>query len=59
LFLSGVTDVIAWGMERRATGLFNHKNINIFVGVPLKSPKILASDLLSNALEAGVNYFDY
>jgi predicted Fe-Mo cluster-binding NifX family protein len=55
----GVTDVIAGGMGQRAIGIFNHHKINVFVGAPLKSPKELASDLLSNTLEAGANYCDH
>jgi predicted Fe-Mo cluster-binding NifX family protein len=55
----GVTDVIAGGMGQRAIGLFNQQNINVFVGAPLKSPRELASDLLSNTLEAGANYCDH
>ena len=55
----GVTDVIAGGMGQRAIGLFNHQNINVFVGAPLKSPMELASDLLSNSLKAGANYCDH
>jgi predicted Fe-Mo cluster-binding NifX family protein len=59
LAATGVTDVIAGGMGQRAIGLFNQKNINVFVGAPLKSPKDLAGDLLSNTLEAGANYCDH
>ena len=55
----GVTDVIAGGMGQRAINLFNQQNINVFVGARLKSPRELASDLLSNTLEAGANYCDH
>lgn len=55
----GVTDVIAGGMGERAISIFNQQKINVFVGAPLKSPKELASDLLSNKLEAGANYCDH
>ena len=55
----GVTDVIAGGMGQRAIGLFNQQKINVFVGAPIKSPKELASDLLSDSLEAGANYCDH
>jgi predicted Fe-Mo cluster-binding NifX family protein len=55
----GVTDVIAGGMGQKAIGLFNNKNINVFVGAPVKSPKELAHDLLGDALEAGANYCDH
>jgi predicted Fe-Mo cluster-binding NifX family protein len=55
----GVTDVIAGGMGQRAIALFNNQNINVFVGAPLKKPKDLASDLLSDSLQAGANYCDH
>ena len=55
----GVTDVIAGGMGQRAIGLFNQKNINVFVGAPFKSPKELADDLINNTLDAGANYCDH
>lgn len=55
----GVTDVIAGGMGQRAISLFNHQNINVFVGAPLKSPTELANDLLNNTLSAGANYCDH
>ncbi|HOX73998.1 MAG TPA: NifB/NifX family molybdenum-iron cluster-binding protein, partial [Bacteroidales bacterium] len=55
----GVTDVIAGGMGQRAIGLFNQQKINVFVGAPIKSPKELASDLLTDSLEAGANYCDH
>lgn len=55
----GVTDVIAGGMGQRAINLFNQQSINVFVGARLKSPRELASDLLSNTLEAGANYCDH
>lgn len=55
----GVTDVIAGGMGQRAIGLFTQQKINVFVGAPVKEPKVLASDLLSDHLEAGANYCDH
>jgi len=55
----GVTDVIAGGMGQRAIDLFNHQNINVFVGAPQKNPKELTNDLLSNTLQAGANYCDH
>jgi predicted Fe-Mo cluster-binding NifX family protein len=54
----GVTDVIAGGMGQRAINLFNQKNINVFVGAPLKKPADLARDLLNDTLAAGANYCD-
>jgi predicted Fe-Mo cluster-binding NifX family protein len=55
----GVTDVIAGGMGQRAIDIFNHHKINVFVGAPIKEPKMLASDLLNGTLQAGANYCDH
>jgi predicted Fe-Mo cluster-binding NifX family protein len=55
----GVTDVIAGGMGQNAITLFNQKNINVFVGAPIKKSKDLANDLLNNTLSAGANYCDH
>ncbi len=55
----GITDVIAGGMGQRAIDLFNQQKINVFVGAPIKSPKELAGDLLSDSLQAGANYCDH
>ena len=55
----GGTDVIAGGMGQRAISLFNHENINVFVGAPIKKPTDLANDLLNNTLSAGANYCDH
>ncbi|MBN1108150.1 MAG: NifB/NifX family molybdenum-iron cluster-binding protein [Bacteroidales bacterium] len=55
----GVTDVIAGGMGQRAINLFNQQNINVFVGAPIKDPRMLADDLLKDSLQAGANYCDH
>jgi len=55
----GVTDVIAGGMGQRAINLFNQREINVFVGAPVKSPDELASDLVNDRLQAGANYCDH
>ncbi|HOO98296.1 MAG TPA: NifB/NifX family molybdenum-iron cluster-binding protein [Bacteroidales bacterium] len=55
----GVTDVIAGGMGQRAINLFNQQNINVFVGAPVKEPRMLAGDLLNDSLQAGANYCDH
>jgi len=55
----GVTDVIAGGMGERAIMLFNEQNINAFVGAPLKSPKELVEDFLSNKLSLSANYCNH
>lgn len=55
----GVTDVIAGGMGQRAILLFNQNKINVFVGVPVKSPKELVEDYLSGTLETSDNSCDH
>lgn len=55
----GVTDVIAGGMGQRAISLFNHQNINVFVGAPVKNHRELATDLINGTLTAGSNYCDH
>jgi predicted Fe-Mo cluster-binding NifX family protein len=55
----GVTDVIAGGMGQRAIELFNLNKINVFVGAPIKEPRHLAGDLLSDNLQAGANMCDH
>ncbi|MDD3876668.1 MAG: NifB/NifX family molybdenum-iron cluster-binding protein [Bacteroidales bacterium] len=55
----GVTDVIAGGMGERAIMLFNDQNINAFVGAPIKTPKELVEDFLSNKLSLSANYCNH
>jgi predicted Fe-Mo cluster-binding NifX family protein len=55
----GVTDVIAGGMGQRAIVLFNEQKINVFVGAPVKNPKELVTDFLTNKLDVGANYCDH
>lgn len=47
----GVTNVIAGSIGRNAIALFNQNKINVFVGVAMKDPKDLVSDLLNGILE--------
>jgi predicted Fe-Mo cluster-binding NifX family protein len=55
----GVTDVIAGGLGQRAIVLFNQNKINVFVGVPVKSPKELVQDYMSGTLETSDNCCDH
>lgn len=55
----GVTDVIAGGMGQQAISLFNQQGINAFVGAPLKPPKELVADFLSNKLSLSANYCNH
>jgi len=55
----GVTDVIAGGMGQQAIHLFNQQKINVFVGAPIKDPKALTLDFLSDKLTLNANYCDH
>jgi len=55
----GVTDVIASGMGQKAIVLFNQNKINVFVGVPVKSPKELVQDYINGILETSDNCCDH
>ena len=55
----GVTDVIAGGMGHKAISIFNHNKINVFVGVPQKSPDELAEDFMNGTLETSDNVCDH
>jgi predicted Fe-Mo cluster-binding NifX family protein len=55
----GVTDVIAGGMGQQAITLFNQQNINVFVGAPVKEPKLLVEDFLTGQLLLNANYCDH
>lgn len=55
----GVTDVIAGGMGQQAITLFNHQNINVFIGAPIESPITLVTDFLDERLSLSANYCDH
>jgi len=55
----GVTDVIAGGMGQKAIVLFSQNKINVFVGVPVKSPKELVLDYINGILETSDNCCDH
>lgn len=55
----GVTDVIAGGMGQKAIALFNHQNINAFVGAPVKSAREIANDFLEGRLDLSANYCNH
>lgn len=55
----GVTDVIAGGMGHKAISIFNHNKINVFVGVPNKSPEELVNDFIEGILDTGDNVCDH
>ncbi len=55
----GVTDVIAGGMGQRAIQIFNHHNINVFVGAPKKSAEDLTKGFLAKTISFAANYCDH
>ena len=55
----GVTDVIAGGMGHKAISIFNHNKINVFVGVPQKTPEELILDFIEGRLETSDNVCDH
>ena len=55
----GVTDVIAGGMGQKAITIFNQNKINVFIGVPLKSPSELVIDFIQGSLETSDNACDH
>ncbi len=55
----GVTDIIANGMERRVISRFQQYKINVFIGVPIKTPKKLVLDYMQGVLETSDNTYDY
>ncbi len=52
----GCTDILSGGMGQQAIQLFLNNNINVYVGVAQKIPKLLVEDLMQNSLQAGANY---
>jgi predicted Fe-Mo cluster-binding NifX family protein len=48
----GVTDVITYRVNREIINLFASKKVNLFVGIPIKSPDKLIDDYLKGKLES-------
>ena len=48
----GVTDVIAYKVNRKIITLFASKKVNLFVGVPIDLPQNLIDDYLQGRLES-------
>ncbi|HOP05559.1 MAG TPA: NifB/NifX family molybdenum-iron cluster-binding protein [Tenuifilaceae bacterium] len=55
----GATDVIAGGMGQKAIELFNHQNINVFIGAPIKNAEELVNDFIENKLQLSANYCNH
>jgi len=51
----GVTDVIAYKVNRQIISLFASKKVNLFVGVPQKTSETLITDYLQGKLESDKN----
>ena len=52
LFKQGVTDVIAFKVNRDIISLFASKKVNLFVGIEVKSSEKLIDDYLNGRLES-------
>ena len=48
----GITDVIAYKVNREIITLFASKKVNLFVGIPIDSPENLIEDYLNGTLES-------
>ncbi|MEN8118396.1 MAG: hypothetical protein ABFS16_15530 [Bacteroidota bacterium] len=46
----GVTDVIAYKVDKRIISLFASKKVNLFVGIARKQPELLIEDYLNGKL---------
>ncbi len=54
----GVTDVIAYKISKQIISLFASNKVNLFVGVPKKSPQNLIDDYLQGTLESDKNIIE-
>ena len=48
----GITDVIAYKVDRKIISLFASKKVNLFIGIPLQHPEKLIEDYLNGTLES-------
>jgi predicted Fe-Mo cluster-binding NifX family protein len=51
----GVTDVIAYKVNKQIISLFASKKVNLFVGVPQKKSETLINEYLQGKLESDKN----
>jgi len=49
---NGITDVIAYKVNRNIISLFASKKINLFIGIPLQYPEKLIDDYIHGKLES-------
>jgi len=50
-----ITDLIGSGIGHKAIEILNQNKINVFVGVPIKKPKLLIQEYLDGVLETNGN----
>lgn len=55
----GVTDVIVAGIGLKPIEILNRNKINVFVGVKVEDPKVLAQEYLDGTLETNGNLCDH
>lgn len=55
LIEQGVTDVIAYKVNKQIISLFASKKVNLFVGVPQKTSETLINEYLQGKLESDKN----
>lgn len=48
----GITDVIAYKLNREIISLFASRKVNLFVGIPINTPENLIEDYLNGKLES-------
>ena len=48
----GITDVIAYKVNREIITLFASKKVNLFIGIPIDSPENLINDYMNGKLES-------
>ncbi|MBA7519841.1 hypothetical protein ES705_11929 [subsurface metagenome] len=48
----GITDIIAYKVDKKFLSLFTGNKINLFIGVPINTPRILIEEYLSGNLKS-------
>jgi predicted Fe-Mo cluster-binding NifX family protein len=54
----GVSDVIAYKVDKKIISLFASNKVNLFVGIAKKTPENLIDDYLQGTLESDINIID-
>lgn len=50
--IKGITDIIVHRIDRKLIKLFQPKRINIFIGIPIDTPRNLIEDYMNGALKS-------